>query len=385
VLCVGDSNTFGLNMPRAYAYPNQLELRLARHYARPASVINRGVPGQNGAQVARALAGDLAITDADLVLVLVGINDTWNRTAESGGFAALLARSRLVRLARVLTAGITSAEQFEVRSNDQGEFEVDRGAGAERINLTGADGAVLAGDALAQRVRSSLDRVVSVCLDHGAEPVLMTYAEFQGEYAVVNAAIRSFAEEHDLLLVDHERAFQPLFDRDGYETLMLNDHHPNLRGYQIMAITVEAALVNAGRVPSAIIAPQDDAGLLAPASPPRITALPGARLELFGPAGWPWQLLVGHATSEESGLSIGEHRVPLRDDEVLALSRLEPAFSGRFEAGETRRITVSNRFLGEAGGDELTACLILLRDVLVEEAGSPSPVAAISTAVPIQR
>jgi lysophospholipase L1-like esterase len=385
LLCVGDSNTFGLHMPRVYAYPSQLELRLARRYAQPASVINRGVPGQNGAQVARALGADLAHTNADVVLVLVGINDTWNRTAESSGPSALLARSRLVRLARVFTAGITTAGEFKITSNDQGEIEVDRGDGPVQVNEPRAAGSVLTGDALSQRVRVNLERVVAICLDHGAKPVLMTYAEFQGDYAVVNAAIRNHAEEQDLLLIDHEQVFEPIFQRDGYETLMLNDQHPNLRGYQVMASTIEAALADAGLVPPILAAASGSEPIREPDSQPVVTARPGGRLELTGPAGWSWQLLIGRPADADSGLGSGDLAIPLRDDAVLALSRLEPAYSGRFETGKSLTVTVSHRLLGEAGTDELTACLLLLRSVLSEDAADTSPIAAISAAVPVQR
>lgn len=383
ILCVGDSNTFGLHMPRVYAYPSQLAARLDRRYARPVSVINRGVPGRNGAQVARDLRADITATQADMVLVLVGINDTWNRTAESDGLAGLLASSRLVRLVRVLTAGVTTAGRFEVTSNDQGQIQVDRGDGPEQVNATGPGGAVLEGEMLAERVRAGLLRVLDVCLDHGAEPVLMTYPEFQGEYGVVNAAIRGFAVDHDVLLVDHERAFQPHFERDGYETLMLNDHHPNLRGYQLMASIVDAGLADAGHVPPVRTDATTD-GPRVPASPPQLAKGPGGTLVLSGPAGWSWQLLIGRTTGAAEALTIGEHDLPMLDDAVLALARLEPTFSGRFESNARIEIDVPPRLLAEAGDSELAACLVLLRDVLIEDAGGASPVAAVSDAVRIE-
>jgi len=380
VLCVGDSNTFGLHMPRVYAYPSQLAARLDRRYARPVSVINRGVPGQNGAQVARDLRADLADTDADIVIVLVGINDTWNRTAESGGLSGLLAKSRLVRLARVLTAGVTTAGRFEVSSNEQGQIQVDRGDGAEQVNVTGLGGAVLEGEALDARVRAGLARVLEVCLDHGAEPVLMTYPEFQGEYAVVNAAIRDFAGDQEMLLVDHERAFQPHFERDGYETLMLNDHHPNLRGYQLMAAIVESVLVDAERVPP-VRTDAEGAVLREPGLPPRLDAQPNGSLHLSGPERWSWQLLLGRRAAGPGGLIVGDVTLPLQDDQVLALARLEPSFSGRFTSDQPVEVEVPSRLAAAADGDELVACLVLLRDVLIEDASGASPIAAVSDTV----
>lgn len=374
MVCVGDSNTYGLQVPRLYAYPSQLAARLDRRYDRPVSVLNRGVPGQNGAQVLRALRADLAHSDADLVLVLVGINDTWNRSAESGGLSALLARSRLVRLARVLTAGITTSGRFDVSSNDAGEIQVDRGDGPVQVNVTKTTGAVLDGNALTQRVRTSLTRIIDVCMDHGAVPVLMTYPEFQGHYAVVNAAIRSVAGERSILLVDHERAFQPHFDRDGYETLMFNDHHPNLRGYQLMASFIESALAEAGRVPPLRTDPASNRRSQDPLSQPGIELLSDGRLELTGPAGWSWQLLVGRLATIPNGLPAGDLLIPLKDDDVLALSRLEPSFSGQFEVEMPVTLSVPARLLAAADGQQLNACLLLLRDVVIGDSPAVSPI-----------
>ncbi|HTE06039.1 MAG TPA: GDSL-type esterase/lipase family protein, partial [Planctomycetota bacterium] len=86
ILCVGDSNTYGLHMPRVFAYPAQLQGLLEQRFHQPVTVANRGVPGQNTAQVLAALPDDLAATHADLVLVLCGINDAWNTGAEERGF-----------------------------------------------------------------------------------------------------------------------------------------------------------------------------------------------------------------------------------------------------------------------------------------------------------
>ncbi|MHC4845389.1 MAG: SGNH/GDSL hydrolase family protein, partial [Planctomycetota bacterium] len=201
--------------------------------------------------------------------------------------------------------------------------------------------------------------MLDVCRDHGAVPVLMTYPEFQGEYGVVNAAIRRVASEQEVLLVDHERAFQPHFERDGYETLMLNDHHPNLRGYQLMASLIDAALADAGHVPP-VRADAAAGGARVPDQPPRLESGPQGRLILSGPAGWSWQLLIGRTTGSAEALSIGEHDLPLLDDSILALARLEPTFSGRFATDAPIEIGIPPRLIAEAGNSELAACLVLL-------------------------
>src|SRR6187455_386402 len=77
ILCVGDSNTYGLYVPQ-WSYPAQLLARLRPRFRGPVAVVNRGVPGQSAAQVAETLPADLRAVHPDLVLVLAGLNDAWN-------------------------------------------------------------------------------------------------------------------------------------------------------------------------------------------------------------------------------------------------------------------------------------------------------------------
>ena len=80
ILCVGDSHTYGTSIPRAHAYPAQLQTYLDRvdpegRY----TVVNRGVPGMNSSQVAHVLPSWLRQNRPDFVVVWVGSNNWWNR------------------------------------------------------------------------------------------------------------------------------------------------------------------------------------------------------------------------------------------------------------------------------------------------------------------
>ena len=73
ILCVGDSVTFGLGAPRTQSYPAQLERLLnAKESKRTYTVINRGRPGQNTAQLLETLEGDIREVEPDIVTVLTG-------------------------------------------------------------------------------------------------------------------------------------------------------------------------------------------------------------------------------------------------------------------------------------------------------------------------
>jgi lysophospholipase L1-like esterase len=363
VLCVGDSNTFGLNVPRHFSYPERLRALLETRMQAPVSVHNRGVPGQNGAQVAASIEHDLIETDPDIVLVLVGINDTWNQDAESGasGGGTWLGHIKLVRLVRVLLAGVTTAGRFEVAADDEGRIVVDRGAGARPVNAGEGAVGVRSGEALGSSVQRALERIATRCREHGAQVVLMTYAESGGDYSTVNAVLRESARALDVPLVDHELGFHERIAAEGYETLMMNDHHPNARGYGLMAAAVAEELERTGWTPLAVHGTTEP-----PPSPDRTAAAPPVlradgqgRLRLGGPPEAPFQLLVARTPRPDEGFDVEGHRIPLPDDAALAHARLEPGFSGRLDASGAASVRVPERLREVAGGD-ISACLVLL-------------------------
>ncbi|MGQ0552034.1 MAG: SGNH/GDSL hydrolase family protein [Planctomycetota bacterium] len=384
LLCVGDSNTYGLHVPASYSYPGQLQARLARRYPAGVSVSNRGVPGQNTAQVAANLAQDLAEARPHVLLVLAGINNAWSTTGEQRGLAGFWEGLRLVRLARVLGAGVTTAQPFQVSTDATGAITVDRGGGAERVN-TNASSALRSGEELAASVESGLRQIVALAVDHGARPVLMTYPEFQGDYGVVNAAIRSTAQALGVPLIDHERGFAEHFAREGYSTLMFNDHHLNLAGYALMARDLEGALSETGLLPAARTAALGPTGPTTPsASPtaPTLQVLAGGELEATGPAGWEFQLVLARAGGAEHGFFVGSRNIPLANDDILALARLSPGLSGRFPESGRLRLAVPQPLRAAADGQPLWACLILLTPLSEAEA---EPVAAVTPEVLVPR
>lgn len=397
VLCVGDSNTYGLHLPRAYAYPALLEARLAQRLPGPVAVVNRGVPGQSAAQVAEHLPGDLAAVDPDLVIVLAGINDTWNATGRQGALAALVGRSRLVRLARVLASGVTTATSFDVR-NEGGRMVVDRGDGGQPVAET-VEGTLgtLDGDELQAVVTAQLERMRAACEDHDVPLVIMTYPDPHLAFPTVNASLRAFASGHGLPLVEHDRAFAGHYEALGYETLMFPDHHLNLRGYGLLVDGLVEGLGRAGLVPAAEVAPSHD-----PAVEPRpgpdaadvplrtVDVAPSLRedpeaegvLVLAGPPGWAFQIALSRELFEApAGLSAdAATTIPLHEDEILVRSRREPGLSGTLDARGEARVRLPASLLAER---PLRACLVLLREA-DEAQRAGSGVAAVSRALVLQ-
>ncbi|GJM20174.1 MAG: hypothetical protein DHS20C15_00890 [Planctomycetota bacterium] len=368
VLCVGDSNTFGLGV-HAQSYPSQLRARLAERYRAPVQVVNRGIPGSNSAQVLDGLRADLTPLEPDveaivpdLVLILAGINDAWN-SADPGGkrSRAWWRHLKLVDFTANLLAGDTTAGHHEPRfeTDDKGELIVHRGSESFEVN-PGTGNLLRAGSELSAFVQRQLGEVVQASRDAGARAVLMTYAENRGNFATVNQATRELARELEVLLVDHAAVFERAFAEGRYEQLMRTDQHPNAAGYALMTDTLITRLDEAGWLPAAGENHAPPLARPAPA-PPELRALPDGQLELRGEAGWSWQLLVGDAAAAGTpGLSLGALSVPLRHGPSLDFSYAQPAFVGRF-GHEAVQLRLPRALFADAQGP-LTAVLVLLRD-----------------------
>lgn len=108
ILCAGDSHTYGADVPAQETYPAHLARLLDEQAPGAYSVVNVGVPGMNTAQVLDRLPGLVRRYRADMVLVWVGINNSWNQAGGRRAPRGLLARldglagqARTYRLVRV--------------------------------------------------------------------------------------------------------------------------------------------------------------------------------------------------------------------------------------------------------------------------------------------
>jgi tetratricopeptide (TPR) repeat protein len=118
---VGDSVTFGLGAPRTQSYPAQLERLLnTKESKRTYTVINRGRPGQNTAQLLETLEGDIREVEPDIVTVLTGGANLWNywgyqayrhRSRFPSRIYDQLYRIRLYKLVKLLCLNIPSKTQ----------------------------------------------------------------------------------------------------------------------------------------------------------------------------------------------------------------------------------------------------------------------------------
>jgi lysophospholipase L1-like esterase len=76
ILCLGGSITFGMGADIGHSYPEQLE-KLLNSDSNKYQVINGGIPGYNSSQLANHLSEKISQYSPDILIVLIGLNDTY--------------------------------------------------------------------------------------------------------------------------------------------------------------------------------------------------------------------------------------------------------------------------------------------------------------------
>jgi GDSL-like Lipase/Acylhydrolase family len=265
ILCFGDSNTYGINLPAEASYPAQLGRMLDRDEGNPWRVVNLGYPGQNSAQVRARLAENLALYRPEVVIVWIGINNTWSLAMShlwevpdaepQPGWAQRIAqRCRTLGMLRMLQHRVTRILRDDGRKVP-GHDEVPGLGGALRGEGLG-EGVeeVVRQSRVIQReddysvgLRIDLVRMRRICEEHGAKLCLVTYpidVPFVREK--VNPCIRDSAHESGTPLLDLEAELLPTFVRVGLPLMQFEDCHATATGNYETARVVLAGLVARG-------------------------------------------------------------------------------------------------------------------------------------------
>ncbi len=274
LLCLGDSNTFGMFEEAADAWPARLQALLDERVAgAPHAVRNLGMPGMTTGHVVQLLERELAGSRPDAVLVLAGVNNAWgwrgDQDVERGAAPEppwyeelrLWKTARLLRH-RLATRG-AAADPFDpagrVRPGDLAAAPAGPGRG-ERIDGRGRQGDTLrfevhardenlAPDEHRRSVRRDLARAAALADAAGTPLVLLTYAGDRAAYGEANAAIRAAADELGAPLVECAAPTAAAIARHGYDALLYPDQHPRAAGYELVARLVLDALLAAGIAP----------------------------------------------------------------------------------------------------------------------------------------
>ncbi|MCR4317132.1 MAG: SGNH/GDSL hydrolase family protein [Planctomycetes bacterium] len=132
VLCLGDSFTYGVGASSLEgSYPERLEKVLMDEFA--ANVVNEGVRGSNSSMIYRSFGAKIEKYEPKLVLLMTGINDSWNMkqrtplqnhpevesSLSAGAFDSILGWSKLYRLFIVVSNPPTALPNIEANSADE--------------------------------------------------------------------------------------------------------------------------------------------------------------------------------------------------------------------------------------------------------------------------
>lgn len=212
IACLGDSVTFGLNAPDAFAYPAVLQQQLERVAPGQVEVINAGVPSYSSDHGVLWLEQVILPLEPDLVILGYGHNDQWMHPRELRVFLA-------------------AHGQADWRATAQ--RALNRSAAYRRYKraVLRAREAAAPPDAvdpeLASKTYTNYERMLSLLRARGTPAaILVLYNQRSHTVAQLQQAGTDFGVPvHDV---------RPLFAGLGPEKLMSEEKHPNTRGYAVM-------------------------------------------------------------------------------------------------------------------------------------------------------
>lgn len=254
VLCLGDSNTYGLYVERREAWPAQLAALWTASGGKPEiDVLNLGVPGNSSSSVLRHLNDALEQLRPDVVIVLIGVNDFWTVPVGApparGGpgvirrFAAR--HSRLYRLLYMLRRSADTAEVEIERSGDvvprvRGTFVVRVGEHRFEMGFERASGEAAG---TTEDLERNLREIVATVRDSGVGVLLLSYATDLRLYRAANAVIADVARATGTPFLPLRAVFAEPCPADGCPGLFHADRtHPRPEGHRLVAEAVAARL-----------------------------------------------------------------------------------------------------------------------------------------------
>ncbi len=252
ILCIGDSNTYGVLVPRDETWPSQLQTMWNEEIGSPQiEVLNLGFPGTNSSRLVRDLPRLLETLRPDVTIIMVGVNDFWTlpfSTAEvQRPVESFWQRhSKLYRFYYLVKKGL---------EGDEIEIELDPSA-----DLTGGKHVARIGDQEFQMswekskagqrgdrrgLRRNLETLVEQAKAGRTRLTLMTYpSRFQRFYKTANLEILHVAAGTGTPLINLTKVFRPICPEIPCPShLLFDDHHPNSRGYQVVASTIKDHLL----------------------------------------------------------------------------------------------------------------------------------------------
>jgi lysophospholipase L1-like esterase len=247
VLCLGDSNTYGLwlDQREKEAYPQQLEALWNQRVKAPQlEVLNLGFPGTNSSRLVRDVPRLLETLRPDILILLVGVNDFWTvpfpldeaqTTRPPEGF---LARHSLVYRLYYLMRRSRLADKVEIVMDPQGSLARGAKHKARLGDLEFDMSFVKAEKGLwgdAEALRHNLRRLVEEARAAETTVYLMTYPSHKDFHSSANQAITAVSLETQTPLIDLAALFEPICPTNDCPEMLYPDGHLKAAGYTIVA------------------------------------------------------------------------------------------------------------------------------------------------------
>ena len=260
IVCVGDSNTYGIHLEPEQSYPGQLATRLGETRDGPFGVINLGMPGKNSAEVRAELAQHLERHRPEIAIVWIGTNTTWSRAMGHlwegdderavAGWRGALEGLRVVRMVRIFGDRAERPEPSAVSTEPTARADYVEPGEAEQERRRGLP--KLAPDELRRRVELDISRIAAICKERGVKLLLIDYPyNLRHLNESVNPAIRAAAERAGVPLLSLSEHFARIYPRMSEGIFQLPDYHLRANGNAELVRILLARLVELGWVEAA--------------------------------------------------------------------------------------------------------------------------------------
>ena len=249
ILCLGDSNTYGIYYSESESYPGQLQMILDKRAPGRYNVLNLGLPGMSSSQIAVRLPGWINQYHPQSVVVSVGINNYWNRSESETYWLYGL---RLYRMIKLGLGGFPSHMQdtsravlkFISKNNEKYDLEIhDSKTGNLLIALEGATRDTRNDAQAVDLLQRDLTAMLALTKKHNIQLILLTYAAFPlpdrftprvfNKFISINEGMQVFGRQHGLTFVDVRNRFLELLSKGTPRAQYFASYteaHPNPAG-----------------------------------------------------------------------------------------------------------------------------------------------------------